>query len=123
MRPATPDRVAWTSRKEKQVRGLKHRAAPAVAVLAIAAGGAVWAGCGSSDSTDSATDQANSVINKAQKQVNQGLNKAQKQLNQANVPAKAQQRVNEANKKLNEAQNKVNEAAKQAQDQINNSGY
>jgi predicted PurR-regulated permease PerM len=108
--------------RRNSVRGLKHRAAPALAVLAVVAGGAIWAGCGSS-STDSATDQANSVINQAQKQVNQGINKAQKQLNQANIPGKAQDKVNEANQKLNQAQNKVNQAAKQAQDQINNSGY
>jgi type II secretory pathway pseudopilin PulG len=123
--------IGWANTLERSVSVSRstQRAAPAVAVLAIAAGGAVWSGCGSSDSNsvtdqvESAKTEANEVIDKAQKQGNEAIDKAQKQLNESDIPKQAQDKVNEANKKLEEAQGKVNEASKQAKKQLNESGY
>jgi uncharacterized protein HemX len=103
-----------------------HRAAPAVAILAIVAGGALWSGCGSSnsvnDSINSAKTQANEAIDKAQKKGNEAIDNAQKQLNEAKIPQKAKEAANEASKKLQEAQGKVNEASKQAREDLESSG-
>jgi uncharacterized protein HemX len=115
---------AHPSKGASPVSRVTQRAAAAFAVLAIAAGGAVWAGCGSSsDSVESAKTEANEVIDKAQKQGNEAIDKAQQQLNESNVPQKAQHKVEQANKKLEEAQGKVNEASKEAKEKLKEAGY
>jgi type II secretory pathway pseudopilin PulG len=112
------------------VSKLTQRAAPAVAILAVAAFGILWTGCGGSSTSDSVNSQvesakteANEAIDQAQTQGNEAIDQAQKQLKESNVPEKAQHKVDQASKKLEEAQGKVNEASKEAKEELEKSGY
>ncbi len=76
-----------------------QRSAAALAAIAISAGGAVWVGCGSSDTSN----KVNNALDQSQKAIDQAQKKGQKAVNQA---------TDEANK-----------AVKEAKRQANNSGY
>ena len=76
-----------------------QRSAATLAAIAISAGGAVWVGCGSNDTSD----KVNNALDQSQKAIDQAQKKGQKAVNQA---------TDEANK-----------AVKEAKKQANNSGY
>jgi hypothetical protein len=133
-----PDKVPCpSSERRPQLRRFIHRATPLVAVLAIAASGAVWAGCGgssTSDSVSSAKEEANKALEQGQKQLNKATNQGQKALKEAQSQGnqainQAQKGLNsdkvskEAEKKLSEAKGKANSAIEQAKEQLKNSGY
>jgi hypothetical protein len=84
------------------VNRFAQRSAATLAALAISAGGAVWVGCGGSDTSD---------------KVNKALDQGQKAIDQAQK--KGQEAVKQAQKAADEA----NAAVKQAKKQASNSGY
>jgi ElaB/YqjD/DUF883 family membrane-anchored ribosome-binding protein len=71
-----------------------QRPAVALAAIAISAGGAVWAGCGSSDTND----KVNNALDQSQKAIDQAQKKGQKAVNQA---------THEAHKAIKEAKKQV----------------
>lgn len=103
---------------ERKTRGLSAL----LAVIAIAAGGVVWSGCGSSSNTESVTNQAKEEIKEGTKQaeeaVQEGKEQAEKGLNEAkeqvekNLKGKTKKKVEKATK---EAEKGLEEGKEQAE--------
>jgi acyl-coenzyme A synthetase/AMP-(fatty) acid ligase len=73
-----------------------QRPAAALAAIAICAGGAVWTGCGSNDTSN----KINKALDQSQKAIDQAQKKGQKAVNQA---------THEANKAVKEAKKQAND--------------
>jgi phosphoenolpyruvate-protein kinase (PTS system EI component) len=125
--------------RRPELRRFTNRTTPVLAVLAIAAGPAILAGCGSSTSNSinnqvsHAKEEANKALEQGQKQLNKATNQGQKTLkevqnkgnaaiNQAQKSLHGNKVSKEAEKKLNEAKGTANEAIEKAREQLKQSG-
>ena len=79
-------------RDDKSAKTTKPRAlwAVLVAVLAIFAGGVVWSGCGSDDSTSDSTNQAKEEVEEGVKQAEKGIEEGKAQAEKGVEEAKQQ---------------------------------
>ena len=87
---------------------LGRRALTGVAVLAIAATGAAWSGCGDDDE-----DEAQQAIDEAQEQVDEATEEAQQEVEHA---------TEEAEQQAEEAQQEAEEALDEAQQDAEDDG-
>jgi hypothetical protein len=113
-----------TGGRENEVKRFAQRPAAMIAAIAIAAGGAVWAGCG-----DDTSNQVNKALDKSQDAANKGFEQAQKAADQAQktLPEDAQKKIDkaqkEANQAIDKAKSKTDAAIQDAQQAAKGSGY
>lgn len=102
----------------------RRRALSAVSVLAIAATGVAWSGCGDSNedkvnsAIDNATDQANSIADQVQSTVDEQLDQANSQADDVSVPDDVDQAVEDAQDKADKALNDAQDQAEDIQNQV-----
>ncbi len=85
--------------------------ATAAAVVALALGGAWWAGCGGddNDASEAAQDAVDKATNQAQKQAEEATDKVQNQVDKATDKAQ-----NQVDKATDKAQKQLDKAQEQA---------